>query len=81
MPGSRKHLFSSGTRADVLKELYDAMWGAHAHLFVPWGAPLAPDTLLGDAQRENIPGVDDLPTPGRGCGRIFKRGESCFRCR
>ncbi|KAG8769360.1 hypothetical protein FRC12_005006 [Ceratobasidium sp. 428] len=81
MPGSRKHTFSTGTRADVLKELYDAMWGAYSHLFIPWGGPLAPDTLLADAQREHIPGVDDLPTPGRGCGHIFKRGESCFRCR
>ncbi|CAE6498279.1 unnamed protein product [Rhizoctonia solani] len=81
MPGSRKHVFSNGTRADVLKELYDAMWGNYSNLFVTWGAPLAPDVLLGDAQRENIPGVDDLPTPGRGCGHIFKRGESCFRCR
>ncbi|KAG8733420.1 hypothetical protein FRC11_006379 [Ceratobasidium sp. 423] len=81
MPGSRKHVFSNGTRADVLKELYDAMWGNYSHLFVTWGAPLAQDVLLGDAQRENIPGVDDLPTPGRGCGHIFKRGESCFRCR
>ncbi|KAG9098043.1 hypothetical protein FRC06_006890, partial [Ceratobasidium sp. 370] len=81
MPGSRKHVFSNGTRADVLKELYDAMWGVYPHLFVPWGGPLAPDTLLADAQREHIPGVDDLPTPGRGCGHIFKRGESCFRCR
>ncbi|GAB1525865.1 E3 ubiquitin-protein ligase ubr1 [Rhizoctonia solani] len=81
MPGSRKHVFSNGTRADVLKELYDAMWGNYSHLFVTWGAPLAPDVLLGDAQRENIPGVDDLPIPGRGCGHIFKRGESCFRCR
>ncbi|KAG9075952.1 hypothetical protein FS749_012321, partial [Ceratobasidium sp. UAMH 11750] len=81
MPGSRKHVFSNGTRADVLKELYDAMWGVYPQLFVPWGEPLAPDTLLADAQREHIPGVDDLPTPGRGCGHIFKRGESCFRCR
>ncbi|CAE6480929.1 unnamed protein product [Rhizoctonia solani] len=81
MPGSRKHVFSNGTRADVLKELYDAMWGNYSHLFINWGTPLAPDALLGDAQRENIPGVDDLPTPGRGCGHIFKRGESCFRCR
>ncbi|KAG9126257.1 hypothetical protein FRC07_004223, partial [Ceratobasidium sp. 392] len=81
MPGSRKHVFSTGTRADVLKELYDAMWGAYSNLFVPWGTPLAPDTLLANAQREHIPGVDDLPTPGRGCGHIFKRGESCFRCR
>ncbi|CAE6425553.1 unnamed protein product [Rhizoctonia solani] len=81
MPGSRKHVFSNGTRADVLKELYDAMWGNYSHLFVTWGTSLAPDALLGDAQRENIPGVDDLPTPGRGCGHIFKRGESCFRCR
>ncbi|CAE6372048.1 unnamed protein product [Rhizoctonia solani] len=81
MPGSRKHVFSNGTRADVLKELYDAMWGNYSHLFVTWGASLGPDVLLGDAQRENIPGVDDLPIPGRGCGHIFKRGESCFRCR
>ncbi|CEL59965.1 E3 ubiquitin-protein ligase UBR1 [Rhizoctonia solani AG-1 IB] len=81
MPGSRKHVFSNGTRADVIKELYDAMWGNYSHLFVTWGTPLAPDVLLGDAQRENIPGVDDLPVPGRGCGHIFKRGESCFRCR
>ncbi|QRV76966.1 E3 ubiquitin-protein ligase UBR1 [Ceratobasidium sp. AG-Ba] len=79
MPGSRKHVFSSGTRADVLKELYDAMWGPYAHLFVTWGGTLPQDMLLADAQREHIPGVDDLPTPGRGCGHIFKRGESCFR--
>ncbi|KAL0950567.1 hypothetical protein HGRIS_007369 [Hohenbuehelia grisea] len=84
MPGSRKYVFTPATRAEILTALYDAFWGQYAHFFLPPKSPgLPPHALLGDIQTNlglNSP-ADDPIVPGRACGRIFRKGESCFRCK
>ncbi|KAG8936929.1 hypothetical protein FRC02_010019 [Tulasnella sp. 418] len=79
MATSRKYQFTQSTRAEVLTELYSALWGPYSNLFLPPShGPLS--GLLSEAQRTVYP-TSDTPQPGRTCGRIFKKGDSCYRCR
>ena len=85
MPSSRKYTFSLATRAEVLSELYDAFWGPYSHLFLP----LSNSSLPMHATLSNVQadlgfagaGSEDPVVPGRPCGHIFSKGESCFRCK
>lgn len=85
MPASRKYTFNSTTRAEVLLELYDAFWGSQAHLFLPPTHSSVPmHSMLSETQAElgfQGAGKDDPIIPGRPCSHIFKKGESCFRCK
>ncbi|KAJ7920766.1 hypothetical protein B0H13DRAFT_1986155 [Mycena leptocephala] len=85
MPGSRKYDFTPSTRAEVLAELYDAFWGPHANLFLPHSHPsLPPHMMLSEFQAElgfNGAGKEEPVVPGRPCSHVFKKGESCFRCK
>ncbi|KAF4566585.1 hypothetical protein EYR36_012016 [Pleurotus pulmonarius] len=83
MPGSRKYVFTPATRGDVLAALYDAFWGQYAHMFLP-PKPSSGSmrTLLSETQANlGINGKEDPIIPGKACGRIFRKGESCFRCK
>ncbi|KIO33562.1 hypothetical protein M407DRAFT_231664 [Tulasnella calospora MUT 4182] len=82
MPGSRKYQFTPSTRLEVLNELYSAFWGPYSDLFLPQSSgPLS--GLLSEAQKAayGYGTGDDTPIPGKPCGRIFKKGDSCYRCR
>ncbi|KAJ6605368.1 hypothetical protein DFH09DRAFT_203423 [Mycena vulgaris] len=85
MPSSRKYKFDHEARADVLRELYGAFWGPHVHLFLPSthsGLPM--HALLNESQTElgfQGAGKDEPIIPGRPCSHVFKKGESCFRCK
>jgi hypothetical protein len=85
MPGSRKYMFTPSTRAEILTELYDAFWGPYSYLFLPQSyATLQPNETLGEAQARigyNGAGRQSQVLPGRPCGHILGKGESCFRCR
>jgi E3 ubiquitin-protein ligase UBR1 len=85
MPSTRKYAFTPTTRAEILSELYDAFWGSYSHLFLPNSNSSLPlHATLADVQaRLNFAGaaLSDPPVPGRPCGYIFKKGESCFRCK
>ncbi|GLB36806.1 putative zinc finger in N-recognin (UBR box) [Lyophyllum shimeji] len=85
MPGSRKYVFTPATRAEILSELYVAFWGPYAHLFLPNSNSSLPlHKTLSQVQAElgfAGAGRTDAPTPGRSCSRIFKKGDSCFRCK
>ncbi|KAI0045753.1 hypothetical protein FA95DRAFT_93210 [Auriscalpium vulgare] len=85
MPSARKYVFTAATRAEILSELYDAFWGPYAYLFLPNSNSSLPlHTTLSEVQlRLNFAGAaePEPAVPGRGCGAIFKKGESCFRCR
>ncbi|KAI0307463.1 hypothetical protein B0F90DRAFT_1828673 [Multifurca ochricompacta] len=85
MPGTRKYSFTPSTRAEILLELYDAFWGPYSHLFLPNSNSSLPlhATLAEVQTRLNFSGaaLNDPPVPGRPCGYIFKKGESCFRCK
>lgn len=85
MPSTRKYVFTPSTRAEILSELYDAFWGPYSHLFLPNSNSSLPlHATLADVQtRLNFAGaaLNDPPVPGRPCGYIFKKGESCFRCK
>lgn len=85
LPGSHQHVWSTAARGKVLAELYDAFWGAHANLFLPASNPTLPaHTTLAEYQARtkfNGAGEDDPTIPGRPCGHIFNKGESCFRCK
>ncbi|KAJ7691341.1 hypothetical protein B0H17DRAFT_1169139 [Mycena rosella] len=85
MPSSRKYKFDFDVRADVLLELYNAFWGPHIHQFLPAshsGLPMY--SLLSEIQTEVGylgAGKEDPVIPGRPCSHVFKKGESCFRCK
>lgn len=82
MPGSRKYVFTPATRAEILSELYEAFWGHHAHLFLPSSISTLPlQTTLSDVQAQANAGREPFITPGRPCGHIFRKGETCFRCK
>ncbi|KAF8060768.1 hypothetical protein FPV67DRAFT_1423562 [Lyophyllum atratum] len=85
MPGSRKYVFTPATRAEILSELYVAFWGPYAHLFLPNSNSSLPlHKTLSQVQADlGSPGAGrtDNPVPGRSCSRIFKKGDSCFRCK
>ncbi|KAH8101404.1 hypothetical protein BXZ70DRAFT_906545 [Cristinia sonorae] len=82
MPGSRKYVFTPATRAEILSELYDAFWGNYAHLFLPNSNSSLPlHSTLSEVQSKTGINKDTAPVPGRPCGHIFKKGESCFRCK
>lgn len=85
MPGSRKYLFTAATRAEILSELYDAFWGSYAHLFLPNSNSSLPlHATLSQVQSSlgfSGAGKEAPVLPGRPCGHILKKGESCFRCK
>ncbi|GBE78568.1 hypothetical protein SCP_0114570 [Sparassis crispa] len=82
MPGSRKYVFTPATRAEILSELYDAFWGPYAHLFLPNSNSSLPlHATLSEVQVSSGSQKELPPVPGRPCGHIFKKGESCFRCK
>ncbi|KAH9850612.1 hypothetical protein C2E23DRAFT_734790 [Lenzites betulinus] len=83
MPGSKKYNFTSTTRAEILAELYDAFWGPYAHLFLPNSNSSLPfrNAALHEVQAAAGLSKDPQIVPGRPCGHIFKKGESCFRCK
>lgn len=82
MPGTRKYLFSPSTRLEVLSELYAAFWGPFHDMFLPNSTGQI-SGLLSDAQKAvyKLSEEDEPPIPGKPCGRIFKKGDSCYRCR
>ncbi|KAI0367458.1 hypothetical protein BV20DRAFT_970410 [Pilatotrama ljubarskyi] len=82
MPGSRKYNFTPATRAEILAELYDAFWGPYAHLFLPNSNSSLPlHATLSEVQANVGQFKEPQIVPGRPCGHIFKKGESCFRCK
>lgn len=83
MPASRKYTFTSATRTEILSELYDAFWGPFAHLFLPnsSNSSLPLGITLSEVQAAAGPPKEPPVIPGRPCGHIFKKGESCFRCK
>lgn len=82
MPGSRKYVFTPATRLEILAEMYEAFWGNYPHLFLPNSATTMPwNTMLSELQARAGTSKELSVTPGRPCGRIFKKGEACFRCK
>ncbi|KAG5643045.1 hypothetical protein DXG03_001623 [Asterophora parasitica] len=85
MPGSRKYVFTPATRAEILSELYVAFWGPYAHLFLPNSNSSLPlHKTLSQVQSDlgfSGAGRTETPVPGMSCSRIFKKGDSCFRCK
>ncbi|KAJ7220823.1 hypothetical protein GGX14DRAFT_432210 [Mycena pura] len=85
MPNTRKYGFSPSARAEVLLALYDAFWGPHINLFLPpTHSSLTMHSLLSEVQTEvgfQGMGKDEPVIPGRPCSHVFKKGESCFRCK
>lgn len=69
----------------MLSELYDAFWGPHINLFLPPAQVAMPaHMLLSEIQAElgyQGAGEDEPIVPGRPCSHVFKKGESCFRCK
>ena len=91
MPGSRKYVFTPGTRAEILAKLYSSFLGSYPQLFFPAsvgcsnGAGKVPQhMLLSEVQISNGPngGMEEAAAiPGRPCAHLFQRGECCFRCK
>ncbi|KAJ7086018.1 hypothetical protein B0H15DRAFT_844990 [Mycena belliarum] len=85
LPSSCHYKFGHDTRAKVLLELYNAFWGPHVHLFLPPSRPgLSMYALLSETQAEtgfHGAGKEEPVIPGRPCSHVFKKGESCFRCK
>ena len=86
MASSRKYVFSPVARAEVLAELYQAFWGIYPHMFLPSNIqqPNQMQALLSDVQMRNQfggAGGEEPIIPGKSCGHIFMKGESCYRCK
>ncbi|KAF4623369.1 hypothetical protein D9613_001400 [Agrocybe pediades] len=85
MPGSRKYVFTPAARAEILNKLYISFMGQHPNLFLPAGVSQVPSgVLLSEYQISlgfNGAGKEDPMVPGRPCSHIFKKGESCYRCK
>ena len=85
LPNSRRFTFTHDVRAEVLSELYDALWGQYMSFFVPSTlSTLPPNTVLSHVQkRYNFHGAGNTGSnnPGHSCGHIFVKGESCYRCK
>ena len=85
MPGSRKYVFTPAARAEILKKLYMPFMGSYPQLFLPSGVTQVPQhALLSEYQASvgfSAAGRDDPVVPGRPCSHIFKKGESCYRCK
>jgi len=85
MPGSRKYVFTPAARSEILNKLYIAFMGQHPNLFLPNGvSQVPPGLLLSEYQTSmgfNGAGKGDPMVPGRPCSHIFKKGESCYRCK
>ncbi|EJD04513.1 uncharacterized protein FOMMEDRAFT_107268 [Fomitiporia mediterranea MF3/22] len=85
LPGSKKYIFTPGTRSEILQELYETFWGPHGNLFLPNAISYLPvQLLLSEVQtRYGFHGAGGDPpiVPGRSCGHIFTKGESCYRCK
>ncbi|CAL1696803.1 unnamed protein product [Somion occarium] len=82
MPGSRKYVFTPATRAEILSELYDSFWGSYSHMFLPnSNSSLPMHATLSEVQFRAGMHTDSNAPSDRPCGRIFKKGEACFRCK
>ena len=85
MPGSRKYVFTPAARAEILTKLYVSFMGQYPHLFLPSAvSQVPPHSLLSEYQVSvsySGAGKEDPLTPGRPCNHIFKKGESCYRCK
>ncbi|EAU93649.2 hypothetical protein CC1G_02879 [Coprinopsis cinerea okayama7 len=88
MPGSRKYVFTPAARAEILTKLYASLMGSGGNqkYFLPKGVNNVPQhQLLSEYQASvGFSGAgkdDDQIVPGRPCGHIFKKGESCYRCK
>ncbi|KAG8855791.1 hypothetical protein FRB91_001680 [Serendipita sp. 411] len=80
MPNARHGLFNPQARANILQELYGALWGSHMSLFLARNEAPPAGTLLSEAQaRSSIkPPIDSV---SKACQHVFKKGECCFRCK
>lgn len=85
MPGSRKYVFTPTARAEILTKLYVSFMGQYPHLFLPSAVGQVPiHSLLSEYQSSvsySGAGKEEPLTPGRPCSHIFKKGESCYRCK
>ncbi|KAF8525093.1 hypothetical protein BU17DRAFT_41819 [Hysterangium stoloniferum] len=77
---SRKSYSPFQIKSDVLSALFNAFWGPYFSLFVP-GATSPPNmrSFLSEIQAKHP--WTDPPIPGRSCGRVFQKGECCYRCK
>ena len=85
MPGSRKYVFTPTARAEILTKLYVSFMGQYPHLFLPSAVRQVPIHYLLSEYQVSVSysgaGKEDPLTLGRPCSHIFKKGESCYRCK
>jgi E3 ubiquitin-protein ligase UBR1 len=78
--GPHVHLFVPGTQPSTGA----AAGGQPGQAQAQQPVQLPPGALLAETQaraRFHGAGAPDPPLPGRPCGHIFAKGESCFRCK
>lgn len=85
LPSAHKYVFTRSARLEILAELYEAFWGTYPHLFLPnTNLNLPTHSLLSEVQiRHGFFGAggEEPIIPGKSCGHIFVKGESCYRCK
>ncbi|KAF8880925.1 hypothetical protein CPB84DRAFT_1687402 [Gymnopilus junonius] len=85
MPGSRKYVFTPTARAEILTKLYVAFMGQYPHLFLPSGVAQVPQHQLLSEYQAGVgfagAGGEEPVVKGKPCSHIFKKGESCYRCK
>ena len=85
LASSKKYIFTPAVRAEILSELYETFWGQHMAYFAPTTlTKMPPYLLLSEVQNRYVfhgADTEDPVIPGRSCGHIFVKGESCYRCK
>ena len=85
MPGSRKFVFNASARAEILTKLNASLFGSNQKYFLPKGVNNVPQhQLLSDYQANVLfggAGKDEEAEGGRPCSHIFRKGETCYRCK
>ena len=80
-----KFVFNSSARAEVLSKLNASLMGANYKYFLPKSTNSVPQhQLLSDYQTSvgfGGAGKDSPVEAGRPCRHIFRKGETCYRCK
>ncbi|KAF6758803.1 hypothetical protein DFP72DRAFT_1167193 [Ephemerocybe angulata] len=85
MPGSRKFVFNASARAEILTKLNASLMGSNQRYFLPKGVSNVPQHQLLSEYQASIgfggAGKGEPVVEGRPCSHIFKKGETCYRCK
>ena len=85
IPGSMKFVFNASARTEILAKLNASLIGTNQKHFLPKGVNNIPQGQLLSEYQASVSfggaGKDGGPVKGRSCSHIFRKGETCYRCK